>query len=207
MNRRRTPGNCRHQHDFVIRGPCAGQHHPLRRAAAEMGGSPPMPRSPPGRGRRSAGIPSDRRRPDRSPPRVRPQLRPRATGEPRAGQAGPGRDASVSGGHARSVRLPIPPRSLPPMAAPGPTYHYPAALRWSQAVSAMTSSTLLIPTTTSTDVRGLERASLRGAAAEAMSKEACDVCPHPHADHDAIAARFCSATGNGAIARGCVCRS
>ena len=61
-------GNCRHQHEFVIRGPCAGQHHPLRRAAAEMGGSPPMPRSPPGRGRRSAGIPSDRRRPDRSPP-------------------------------------------------------------------------------------------------------------------------------------------
>jgi hypothetical protein len=40
-----------------------------------------------------------------------------------------------------------------------------------------------------------------------MNKKACDVCPHPHADHDAIAARFCSATGNGAIARGCVCRS
>jgi hypothetical protein len=123
------------------------------------------------------------------------------------GHAGPGRDASVSGGQARSVRLPIPPRSLPPMAAPGPTHHYPAALRWSQAVSAMTSSTLLIPTTTSTDVRELEQASLRGAAAEAMNKDACDVCPHPRADHDAIAARFCSATVNGAIARGCVCRS
>jgi hypothetical protein len=103
--------------------------------------------------------------------------------------------------------LPVPTRSLPPLAALEPTHHYPAALRWSQAVSAMTSSTIPIPITTSTDVRDLERASLRRAAAEAMNKEACDVCPHPHADHDAIAARFCSATGNGAIARGCVCQS
>ncbi|WP_436691870.1 MULTISPECIES: RGCVC family protein [unclassified Geodermatophilus] len=91
------------------------------------------------------------------------------------------------------------------MAAPGPTHHYPAALRWSQAVSAMTSST--IPMTTSTDVRAREQASLRDDAAQAMTTEACDVCPHPRADHDAIAARFCSATGTGAIARGCVCRS
>jgi len=91
------------------------------------------------------------------------------------------------------------------MAVPGPTHHYPAALRWSQAVSAMTCST--IPITTSADLRDLEHASLLDDAAGAMNKEACDVCPHPHADHDAIAARFCSATGNGAIARGCVCQS
>jgi hypothetical protein len=55
----------------------------------------------------------------------------------------------------------------------------------------MTSSTLPIPTTTS----------------EAVSTTQCDVCPHPLADHDPIAARFCSATGSAAIARGCVCRS
>ena len=71
----------------------------------------------------------------------------------------------------------------------------------------MTSSTLLIPVTTSADVRDLQQASLLDDAAERMNKEACDVCPHPHAVHDAIAARFCSATSNGAIARGCVCQS
>jgi len=119
-------------------------------------------------------------------------------------QAGPRRDAAVPGGHARSVRLPVPPRSLPPMAAPGPTHHCAAALRWSQAVPAMTSSTLPIPT--STDVRDLEQASSPDDA-EAKTLETCDVCPHARADHDAIAARFCSATGGGAITRGCVCRS
>jgi hypothetical protein len=71
----------------------------------------------------------------------------------------------------------------------------------------MTSSALLIPITTSADVRELDQASLLDDAAEAMNREACDVCPHPRADHDAIAARFCSATGDGAIARGCVCQS
>ena len=69
----------------------------------------------------------------------------------------------------------------------------------------MTSPTIPIPT--SADVRDLEQASLLDDAAGAMNEEACDVCPHPHADHDAIAARFCSATGTGAIARGCVCQS
>ena len=93
------------------------------------------------------------------------------------------------------------------MAAPEPTYHYPAALRWSQAVSAMTSSTLLLPVTTSADVRDPEQPSFLDDAAEVMNKEACDVCPHPRAGHDAIAARFCSATGDSAIARGCVCQS
>ena len=70
----------------------------------------------------------------------------------------------------------------------------------------MTPSTLLTPSTTAADVRSLERASPLDDAAEAMN-EACDVCPHPHATHDAIAARFCSATSNGAITRGCVCPS
>jgi hypothetical protein len=69
----------------------------------------------------------------------------------------------------------------------------------------MPSSTLPIPT--STDTRDLEQAPLRDDATEAVGAEACDVCPHPRADHDAIAVRFCSATGDGAIARGCVCRS
>ena len=71
----------------------------------------------------------------------------------------------------------------------------------------MTSSTFVIPSTTSADLRDLEQAALIDDAAEATDKEACDVCPHPHANHDASAARFCSATGNGAIARGCVCQS
>jgi hypothetical protein len=93
------------------------------------------------------------------------------------------------------------------MAAPGPTYHYPAALRWSQADSAMTSSTLLTPTTTSADLPDLEQASLLDDAARATDGEACVVCPHKPASHDAIAARFCSATRDGAIVRGCVCQS
>ncbi len=70
----------------------------------------------------------------------------------------------------------------------------------------MTSSTLPIPITTSADVGDLEQASLLDDAAEGLTNKVCDVCPHPHADHDAIATRFCSATGDGAIARGCVCQ-
>ena len=69
----------------------------------------------------------------------------------------------------------------------------------------MTSSTLL--TTTAADLRGLEQASRLDHAPEARDEETCDVCPHPRANHDAIAARFCAATGNGAVTRGCVCRS
>ena len=93
------------------------------------------------------------------------------------------------------------------MAAPGPTCHYPAVLRWSQAVPAMTSFTLSVPLTTAVDVRDLEETALLDDAAAAMHEEACDVCPHPDATHDAIATRFCSATGRNAIARGCVCQS
>src|SRR4051812_4799732 len=103
--------------------------------------------------------------------------------------------------------MPGPPSSLPPTAASGPTCHHPAALRWSQADAPMTSPTLLIPITTSAAVRALEHASLLEDAAETTNKEACEVCPHPPASHDPIAARFCSATRDGHIARGCVCQS
>ena len=34
----------------------------------------------------------------------------------------------------------------------------------------------------------------------------CDVCPHPVPDHDAIGLRFCRATRNSRLDRGCVCR-
>lgn len=36
----------------------------------------------------------------------------------------------------------------------------------------------------------------------------CSVCPHRKADHDAIAARYCSATANSSLstAKGCVCK-
>ena len=71
----------------------------------------------------------------------------------------------------------------------------------------MTSATPMLPMTTSADTRDPLQAWLLDDPAEAMTKEACDVCPHLQADHDAIAARFCSATGRGAIVRGCVCRS
>jgi hypothetical protein len=33
----------------------------------------------------------------------------------------------------------------------------------------------------------------------------CATCPHPAADHDPIAARFCAATVAGGFSRGCVC--
>lgn len=33
----------------------------------------------------------------------------------------------------------------------------------------------------------------------------CPVCPHPVDAHDPIARRFCSATGSGALSRGCQC--
>ncbi len=70
----------------------------------------------------------------------------------------------------------------------------------------MTSFTLALSVTTSTDVRHLERASLLREAAEATDRGACVVCPHDPASHDAIAARFCSATRDGSIVRGCVCQ-
>jgi hypothetical protein len=85
-------------------------------------------------------------------------------------------------------------------------HRYPAALRWSQA-SAMISSTLPSPATATADVHDREADFLLDHGATQVGTEAaCDVCPHPRADHDPIAARFCSATGAGALVRGCVCR-
>jgi hypothetical protein len=66
---------------------------------------------------------------------------------------------------------------------------------------------LYVPITTSADVRDIGRASSLADAAETTDREACVVCPHKPASHDAIAARFCSATRDGAIVRGCVCQS
>jgi hypothetical protein len=34
----------------------------------------------------------------------------------------------------------------------------------------------------------------------------CDVCPHPVAGHDAVALRFCRATRDTVVDRGCICR-
>jgi len=124
---------------------------------------------------------------------------------PRLGTARLRLGPAVSRGAGRSLGSPVPPRSLPSMAAPGLGTIPPLCGGVRSFV--MTSSTLLTPLTTSADVRDLEQASLIDDAVEAMDKEACDICPHPRSGHDAIAARFCSATGNGAIARGCVCQS
>jgi hypothetical protein len=40
----------------------------------------------------------------------------------------------------------------------------------------------------------------------AVQDPACAACPHPLADHDAVARRFCRATAGAAPDRGCVCR-
>jgi hypothetical protein len=34
----------------------------------------------------------------------------------------------------------------------------------------------------------------------------CTSCPHPQDAHDAIAARYCAASHDTAITRGCICR-
>jgi hypothetical protein len=71
----------------------------------------------------------------------------------------------------------------------------------------MTSSTFVSPSTSSADVRDIEGASMLDHAVEDMNERACGVCPHPHAAHDVISARFCSATLINAITRGCICPS
>ena len=38
------------------------------------------------------------------------------------------------------------------------------------------------------------------------STVACDVCPHILDGHDVIGRRFCQATLDGALTRGCACR-
>lgn len=43
------------------------------------------------------------------------------------------------------------------------------------------------------------------ASRSATQPEACSACAHPWAEHDQIAARFCTATTVGHHDRGCVC--
>ncbi len=34
----------------------------------------------------------------------------------------------------------------------------------------------------------------------------CAACPHPAAGHDAISRRYCAATVDASLTRGCICR-
>jgi hypothetical protein len=43
------------------------------------------------------------------------------------------------------------------------------------------------------------------AAPPARPAGSCDVCGHPMAEHDVIAGRFCDATQENALSRGCIC--
>jgi hypothetical protein len=42
---------------------------------------------------------------------------------------------------------------------------------------------------------------------EPGAQATCDVCPHPAAAHDVIGRRFCDATLQSALTRGCICRT
>ena len=39
-----------------------------------------------------------------------------------------------------------------------------------------------------------------------VAEAACAACPHPAAGHDPIGRRFCAATLDSSITRGCICR-
>jgi hypothetical protein len=39
-----------------------------------------------------------------------------------------------------------------------------------------------------------------------QSAPICSTCPHPVDTHDPIAARYCAATLNAAVTRGCICK-
>jgi hypothetical protein len=41
--------------------------------------------------------------------------------------------------------------------------------------------------------------------AERSADLVCEACEHPNSAHDAIGHRYCRATMNGALARGCIC--
>ena len=116
---RRRPGRTRNGVDARR---CLGGSHRDRRSPSASGGT-----------QRRGGVNPDptriraARRPLRPMNRWRPAIDRPATMTSRLGSA-------AGRGTRRSLRLPVPPRSLPPMAAPGPACHYPAALRWSQAV-------------------------------------------------------------------------
>jgi hypothetical protein len=64
-----------------------------------------------------------------------------------------------------------------------------------------------MPTTTSTATRTGRHQPPTEATQQPVNDPGCDVCPHPIAHHDAIGLRFCRATLDSAIARGCVCRA
>ena len=85
----------------------------------------------------------------------------------------------------------------------------PAVQRRSQAVATMTLPATPVSSGTSPDARfrfGPELQFAEGTDPRA-DDVGCDVCQHSLACHDAIGLRFCRATVNGAITRGCVCRS
>jgi hypothetical protein len=92
---------------------------------------------------------------------------------------------------------------------PDPTFVYAAAPRRSQVVGAMAAPALPAPPGAFVDVPSPAQLgqSLINAADPFNDDAACDVCPHAVFSHDAIGLRFCRATLNGAITRGCVCRS
>jgi hypothetical protein len=46
---------------------------------------------------------------------------------------------------------------------------------------------------------------LSGTAPPPSATPGCDVCPHAVTQHDAIGLRFCRATRDSALDRGCVC--
>lgn len=40
---------------------------------------------------------------------------------------------------------------------------------------------------------------------DAPATTACAVCPHPWREHDPIGVRYCTATTDSALPRGCIC--
>ncbi|WP_369255183.1 RGCVC family protein [Geodermatophilus amargosae] len=51
----------------------------------------------------------------------------------------------------------------------------------------------------------LDRHALDERTPHADAPPGCDACPHPVSAHDRIGLRFCRATLDSALARGCVC--
>lgn len=52
---------------------------------------------------------------------------------------------------------------------------------------------------------GPKQATLEANAGEVHIGEACAACAHPWRAHDAIEARYCTATTTAALARRCIC--
>ena len=62
-----------------------------------------------------------------------------------------------------------------------------------------------MPTSATTASRTGQHERLPGVTPRSVADTACDACPHPVVDHDAVALRFCRATLHGGTVRGCVC--